>query len=252
MRPLFAFMAAVSLFASVSACNETITTQPIVQVPGIPTAPTAAHMDAVYWLNMLGFVGSPVYPEPRVRVVDDQYKPIAGVRVVFEVGAGGGSLGKSEVLTGDDGTAGVDFWKLGSSGVLNTLVARVGGLAVGFTAYGLDPNEQPVARYDLASVNGRPVPYASGWNDLDAIADMGGTLELYSQIFVETFTFKWAYGDGRTFKQYVAGTYAKSNDGIRLENLNLEALLRGDSLLVGPQKMPDDAIVPSIYIKQQQ
>jgi hypothetical protein len=146
----------------------------------------------------------------------------------------------------------VDFWKLGSSDVLNTLVARVGSLSVGFTAYGLDSDEAPVARYDLASVNGRPVPYASGWNDLDAITDMGGTLELYEQIFVETFSFKWAYGDGRTFKQYVAGTYARSDDGIRLDNLNVDAVLRGDSLIVGPQKMPDDVVAPSVYLRQKQ
>lgn len=209
-------------------------------------------MVPMYPFDMLGFVGSPVSPEPRVKVFDDHYKPMAGARVLFQVGSGGGSLGQTEALTGDDGTAGVDFWKLGSSSLVNTMVARVGNLSVTFRAYAIDPNEAPVARYNLVSVNGRPVPYSSGWNDLDAITEMRGTLELYSHVFVETFSFKWAYGDGRTFNQYVAGTYARSTDGFRLEDINVDAMLRGDSLIVGPQKMPDDIVVPSVYLKQQQ
>lgn len=257
MRPLFAFMAAVSLAASAGACNETTTTeppvvQPPVVPPPVPPTPTVAHVEPVYPLSMLGFVGSPVYPEPRVRVVDAYYKAIAGARVVFEVSSGGGSLGSAEALTNDDGIAGVDFWKLGSDGVVNTLVARVGNLSVTFKAFGLDPNEKPVARYDLLSVSDRPVPYSSGWNDLDAITEMRGTLELYSHVFVETFSFMWVYGDGRIFNQYVAGTYARSTDGFRLEDINVDAMLRGDSLIVGPQKMPDDIVVPSVYLKQQQ
>jgi hypothetical protein len=254
MKPIFAFMAAVTLL-TVAACNETTTEPPVVQPPVVPPPEsptlTVAHVEPVYPLNMLGFLGSPVYPEPRVRVVDAYYKPIAGVRVAFEVSSGSGSLGRAEALTNGDGMAGVDFWKLGDV-VVNTLVARVGNLSVTFKAFGLDPNEQPVARYDLVSVSGRPVPYSSGWNDLDAITDLGGTLELYSHVFVETFSFKMAYGDGRTFNQYVAGTYARSTDGFRLEDINVDAMLRGDSLIVGPQKMPDEIVAPSLYLKQKQ
>jgi hypothetical protein len=201
---------------------------------------------------MLGSLGSPVGQEPRVKVFDDHVRPAAGVRVVFEITAGGGSLGRSEALTGEDGSAGVDFWRLGNAGVVNRLVARVGNLSATFTAYGLNPDEAPIARYDLASVNGVPVPYTSGWNDLDAVTELTGTLDLYSQVFVRTFTYKWVYGDGRTFVDYSGGTYVSSGDGFKLDELSVDAFQKGDSLFVGPLKLPDDLVVPSLYLKQKQ
>ena len=250
MKPSFATVAAVTLL-TVAGCNET-TTEPVAFLPSIPSAPAVAGIEVVYPLSMLGSFGSPVYPEPRVRVYNDKFKPMAAVRVVFEVASGGGSLGRTEAITGDDGTAGVDFWKLGSSGVVNTLVARAGNFSATFTAYGLNPEESPIARYDLVSVNGRAVPYASGWNDFDAIRELRGTLDLYSQAYVRSFTYKWVWGDSTTLRDYSGGTYATSTEGIRLGEPAVDAFLRGDSLFVGPLKMPDGAPFPSLYVKQKQ
>lgn len=251
MKPFVAFTAGVALAAVAGACGETTTTESVVEPPVVPAAPAVSSVYAVSPSSMLGSRGSPVGQEPRVKVYNDRSNGVAGVRVAFEVTAGGGSLGRTEALTGEDGTAGVGFWKLGN-GVVNTLVARVGNFSATFTAYGLNPDEAPLARYDLVSVNGRPVPYTSGWNDLDAITDLRGTLELYSQVFVRTFTYKWVYGDGTTSRDYSGGTYVSSGDGFRLEELSVDAFQRGDSLLVGPLKMPDDFVAPSLYLKQKQ
>lgn len=252
MKPFVAFMAAVALVASVGACGETTTPERVVQPPVVPAAPAVASMYAVSSLSMLGAMGSPVGQEPRVKVYNDRGNGMAGVRVAFEVTAGGGSLGRTEAVTGEDGTAGVDFWKLGNDGVVNKLVARVGNFSATFTAYGLNPDEAPLARYDLVAVNGRPVPYTSGWNDLDAITELRGTLELYSQVFVRTFTYKWVYGDSTTLRDYSGGTYVSSGDGFRLEELSVDAFQRGDSLFVGPLKLPDEFVAPSLYLKQKQ
>jgi hypothetical protein len=197
-------------------------------------------------------MGSPVGQEPRVKVFGAHSNALAGVRVVFEVTAGGGSLGRTEALTREDGTAGVNFWKLGSDGPVNTLVARVGGFSTTFTAYGLNPDEAPVASYDLVSVNGRPLPYTSGWNDFDAIGDLKGTLDLYSQVFVRTFTYRWVWGDTTTLRDYSGGTYVSTGDGFRFGELSVDGFQRGDSLFVGPLAMPDEFVAPSVYLKQKQ
>ena len=250
MKPLPVFFSLAALIFSVTSCEETTSTEPVGGFPGA-AAPSFSGIYAVSATEVLGFTGAEVDEPPRVRITDDHGSNLAGARVTFEITSGGGSVARTEALTGSDGVAATP-WKLGPASLVNTLVARGAGSSVTFTAYAVDPDEKPLARYDLISVGGRAVPYASGWNDLDAIRDLKGSLDIYRGFFVQVFSFQWVYFDDTTRKRVSAGSYTASADGLRLDALNVEGALRGDSLFLGPQKMPDDLVTSTVYLKQKQ
>jgi hypothetical protein len=107
--------------------------------------------------------GTDVTSVPTVWVSDSSgVVPIPGVLVTFSITAGGGTLGTSSALTDETGIATVRSWRLGDSAGVNTIVASAAGLApVVFTATAL---AGVVARFDLESIGGYPLPvrYVTG------------------------------------------------------------------------------------------
>jgi hypothetical protein len=82
-------------------------------------------------------VATAVATPPAVRVSDGQDKPESGVRVVFQITAGGGTLTAASPMTDSSGIAAVGAWILGTASRTDTLTATVTGLApVTFTATG--------------------------------------------------------------------------------------------------------------------
>src|SRR5690606_518073 len=69
--------------------------------------------------------GTEVDEAPRVRVVDDEGEPIAGLTVGFAVVEGGGTVGDSLALTNEEGVATAGSWRLGNVAGPNVVVARV-------------------------------------------------------------------------------------------------------------------------------
>jgi subtilisin family serine protease len=92
--------------------------------------------------------GTPVAIRPSVTVTDADNNPIAGVAVVFQVTAGGGTVEPGTVSTNSDGIAAVTSWTLGAAAGPNSLTASaeaVPGSSVVFTA---------TASADVASITG--------------------------------------------------------------------------------------------------
>jgi hypothetical protein len=100
--------------------------------PVEPKATGPASLQTVLPLAIEGIVGTAVEPSPTVLVKDSAGNPLAGVRVEFAVGAGGGSVSSPFVLTNNAGLASVT-WILGPSIDIrlsrNELWAQVVGLS---------------------------------------------------------------------------------------------------------------------------
>ncbi len=75
--------------------------------------------------NLTSTVGLPVEMRPILRVSDAAGRPIPGVVVDWRIGSGGGGLRYGDIATGQDGTAGVVKWVLGTQAGENTLIATV-------------------------------------------------------------------------------------------------------------------------------
>jgi len=87
--------------------------------------------------------GTEIAVPPVVLVLDSLANPVPSVIVSFAVISGGGTIANTTAVTGLDGTARVDAWRLGPTTGENTLVASVTGLpslpfrdtaTVGFTS----------------------------------------------------------------------------------------------------------------------
>jgi hypothetical protein len=89
--------------------------------------------------------GQTVPTAPAVRVVDAQDQPVAGVRIRFQVAAGGGGVTGETQTTGADGVARVGSWRLGPAG-LNRLTAGIEGA---------DAVNEPVAFLATTKAEGR-------------------------------------------------------------------------------------------------
>ena len=74
-------------------------------------------------------VGTAVPTPPRVRVLDDESKPVPGVTIVFSVVAGGGSVTGASATSNSAGEAAVASWTLGTTAGTNRLRARVSGVS---------------------------------------------------------------------------------------------------------------------------
>lgn len=83
--------------------------------------------------DQIGTSGTNVAAPPAVRVSDHAGQPVQGVRVVFAVTAGGGTLKATSVNTGADGLASCGTWKLGAAGQ-NGVSATVGPFTLDFRA----------------------------------------------------------------------------------------------------------------------
>lgn len=82
-------------------------------------------------------VGSAVPVRPRIRVLDEDDDPIAGVAVTFAVVLGGGSVAGTSAVTNGSGEAEAGGWTLGTAAGENGLRASVSGVSpVTFQATG--------------------------------------------------------------------------------------------------------------------
>jgi hypothetical protein len=72
-----------------------------------------------------GTVGLPVDVTPALRVTDAGGRPLAGIPVSWTISAGGGGFRYADIVTDDQGIAGVVKWILGTSSGTNTVTARV-------------------------------------------------------------------------------------------------------------------------------
>ena len=98
------------------------------------TGPTTV-LEALTPVSLAGTVGSIVTPAPVVRATDPNGRPLRGVRVEFLISRGGGSVERSTVETGVDGTASVGSWTLGTRAGRQTLYAStLGSPGVTFAA----------------------------------------------------------------------------------------------------------------------
>ena len=83
-------------------------------------------------------VGTAVASPLVVKVTDADGQPVTGAAVVFQVTAGGGSIGDDTVFTTASGQASLATWTLGTHAGANTVSGRVGTLpAIAFTATGM-------------------------------------------------------------------------------------------------------------------
>ena len=81
--------------------------------------------------------GTSVPVKPSVVVRDAKKRGIPGVKVTFAVASGGGSVTGAAAVTNAKGVAAVGSWTLGGAAGVNTLTAKVAGLAPRtFTANG--------------------------------------------------------------------------------------------------------------------
>ena len=105
----------LALCVALSACND----------PSGPPDPAAVEVSGQ--LPATAPVSSPV--SVAVLVTDDRDRPLSGVQVTFVVTGGGGSVSTATVTTNASGIATLPAWTLGSTPGVNTLEARVSGLA---------------------------------------------------------------------------------------------------------------------------
>ena len=94
-------------------------------VLGSPSVITIIEGDA-----QSGPAGSPLPVSVKVKVTDQAGNPVVGVRVVFTVTLGGGTLGGANPLTNSEGIAQLGFWFLGPQPGPNQLSATVAGGSV--------------------------------------------------------------------------------------------------------------------------
>lgn len=113
-----------------------------VEFTATATAPAVAFLSANSGDQQYAAVAGPVPTAPSVRVLDADYRPVAGVTVTFAVGAGGGTITGATPVTDSLGIAAVGSWTLGTAAGANTLMASIAGSAlppVTFTATGSQP-----------------------------------------------------------------------------------------------------------------
>jgi hypothetical protein len=106
----------------------------------VPVTAGPATQIAVYAGNsQSATVSTAVTNLPSVIVKDASNNPVSGVRVIFAVANGGGSITGGTATTGTNGVATVGSWILGTTAGTNTLTATNGtllGSPVTFTATG--------------------------------------------------------------------------------------------------------------------
>jgi len=96
---------------------------------------TAPSTEPVYYIGpaerdiIIGEINKTVAPNPRVVVLDalNNFKPLANIKVRFEVTAGGGSIGSSAstAVTDADGYASPGAWTLGPNPGTNEITATI-------------------------------------------------------------------------------------------------------------------------------
>jgi Tol biopolymer transport system component len=124
-----------------------------------PAPPAAARLGAATATTLTGTVRTEVVPAPTVRATDADGRAAPGLPVTFEVGKDGGEITTVAAITGADGLASVGRWTLGPIAKVQTVTARVSGLAeVAFNATAV---AGPVAR--MQAVGGLNQVAWPGW-----------------------------------------------------------------------------------------
>jgi len=78
--------------------------------------------------NQTAAAGTATPVAPAVRVADQSDNPVAGLKVIFSVAAGGGTVSGEAPVTNAEGVAAVERWTLGPLAGSNALSASVEGL----------------------------------------------------------------------------------------------------------------------------
>jgi hypothetical protein len=125
---------AILLCLAVLSCNE--------PRPLAPLAVDTASVDARSQLVLKRFAGdsqsgapaTTVPIPPTVRVTRDG-QPVSGVRVIFTIGTGGGTVTGDTAFTDGSGSASVGSWTWGTGTGLKTLVARTATDEVTFVGF---------------------------------------------------------------------------------------------------------------------
>jgi hypothetical protein len=99
------------------------------------TTPTGTRrLSIVAGNGQIGAQSAAVPLAPAVRVTDGFGRPVAGIAVTFAPDPGSGAVTGSPATTGQDGTAVLGSWTLGSAAGQQTLTARGAGATVAFKA----------------------------------------------------------------------------------------------------------------------
>lgn len=110
--------AVVVAACALAACNDQ------------PTGPAPATLEIVQAPSAVGAPGWELIDTLKVRAVDPEGQPLAGVRVIWDIRQGGGSVAAESDVTDADGISAA-VWTLGAAGGLNGVRASVleGGVA---------------------------------------------------------------------------------------------------------------------------
>jgi hypothetical protein len=115
-----------SVSASIAAASL------VIEAEALPDAPVT--LEKISGDEQTARPGALVTPTPAVKVSDRYGNGVPNVAVRFEVTAGGGGIGRQEVLSSPDGTATPEAWALGSAAGDNALAVTAAGLTVSFRA----------------------------------------------------------------------------------------------------------------------
>lgn len=119
----------------VPASNSALT-PPVPNTPTPAPPPGTGARPSIASGNVQSVRAGQPLPQPlTVRVMDVRLLPVAGANVVWQVTAGGGTLGQAATVTDADGYASNSF-VVGPVAATNSVRAAVGAQAVTFAAYG--------------------------------------------------------------------------------------------------------------------
>ena len=149
-------LASIFSLALLIACHE-----PTSVTPGEEPQPGSGNdrliMSPASPLVLIGVAGADVGTLPTVRVYGTvSAKPAVGVTVSFTLTSPGGETSKTSVKTSANGNATLPSWRLGSQIGRYVATAQIdNGQAITFNAF---VRGQPVAIYDLISMDDQPLP----------------------------------------------------------------------------------------------
>ena len=156
--------------------------------PTQPGARGTVEVKPLIALQAIGTPGSEVSDLPAVRITDfPGRRPLEGRTVVFTMVSPDGSKTAVTRLTDSDGIASLPSWRLGSEPGLYTATAVTDGWGpVIFTVY--VPGD-PVAIYDLKSINGQSIPFNDSWGrEVHYVLYAGGVFNRFVHVPEESFT----------------------------------------------------------------
>ena len=145
LKSLGTGIALIAVAALLSSCGDA-------SGPGNGAATITANSS----ISLSAAPGADVSEPPSVVVRDQSGQPLAGVRVTFSVGSGGGTVTGGNATTDASGIATVGSWTLGPALGTNTLLAKTGNLPpVTFSANATDPCSTAIPHLLGSTTNGK-------------------------------------------------------------------------------------------------